>query len=300
LRPDSLAWNSGAVLSSDEIGTFLDKGYVALRGALPADVARACEDAVWAALRQRGCARDDRSTWNVPVVRIPTPRGGPFATAATASAVQEACDQLIGEGRWWRRADIGGTIPVRFPSEADPGDAGWHIESSYEEAGRSRVSLASRARGLLALYLFTDGDVESAPTKVRPGSHLDVPPILAPAGEAGMEWPVAARMAATASARRPTVLATGRAGDVYLCDPFLVHAASWPHRGRRPRMIAQPAVALHSQLPLDPAVVLAPVEQAILAGLQASRQEPNRDRRKGVGPAMPLAELDLNLGQELP
>jgi len=258
------------VLTSDEIGTFLDKGYVALRGAVPADVARACEDMVWTDLRQRGFVRDDRSTWNVPVVRIPTPEGGPFASAATAPSVHEACDQLIGAGRWWRRAGIGGTIPVRFPSEADPGDAGWHIESSYEVAGRSRVNLASRARGLLALYLLTDVDVEGAPTRVRPGSHLDVPSILAPAGDTGMDWLVAARMAAAASARRPTVLATGKAGDVYLCHPFLVHAASWPHRGQRPRMIAQPAVALHTQFPLDPAATLAPVEQAILAGLQPS------------------------------
>ena len=36
--------------------------------------------------------------------------------------------------------------------------------------------------------------------------------------------------------------ATGKAGDVFLCHPFMVHTATWPHRGARPRMIAQPAV----------------------------------------------------------
>jgi hypothetical protein len=39
-----------------------------------------------------------------------------------------------------------------------------------------------------------------------------------------------------------TVLATGRAGDVFLCHPFLVHAASWPHRGDQPRFFAQPCI----------------------------------------------------------
>jgi hypothetical protein len=41
----------------------------------------------------------------------------------------------------------------------------------------------------------------------------------------------------------PLALATGRAGDVYLCHPFLVHAAQ-RHRARRhgPRFVAQPPV----------------------------------------------------------
>jgi hypothetical protein len=59
-------------------------------------------------------------------------------------------------------------------------------------------------------------------------------------------------------------LVTGRAGDVFLCHPFLVHAASWPHTGRRPRLIAQPGVALHDAFPLVPP--LSPVELAMTAG----------------------------------
>jgi hypothetical protein len=37
----------------------------------------------------------------------------------------------------------------------------------------------------------------------------------------------------------PVVHAIGGAGDVVLCHPFLVHAASWPHRGLGPRWIGQ-------------------------------------------------------------
>jgi len=257
-----------AVLSRDEISAFLADGYVAIRGAVPHEVAEACQEVIWSELRQRGVLRDDPSTWTAPVVRIPCPEGGPFTEAGTGLRLQDACDQLIGPGRWWRRAGVGGTIPVRFPSEADPGDAGWHIESSYESGGRGRVNVGSRARGLLALYLLTDVDAESAPTRLRPGSHLDVPPILAPAGRRGLDWSEAAPRAAQASAHRPTALATGQAGDVYLCHPFLVHAASWPHRGRFPRMIAQPGVALHIEYPLaGPPGAAPPVEQAILASL---------------------------------
>src|ERR1700727_443558 len=83
-----------------------------------------------------------------------------------------AFDQLMGAGRWWRRPGVGGTIRVRFPSLADPGDAGWRIEASYERDGHQQVNLNSRARGLLVLYLFSDVDEASAPTRIRSGSHL--------------------------------------------------------------------------------------------------------------------------------
>ena len=140
-------------------------------------------------------------------------------------------------------------------------------------AAQLRVNAGSRARGLLALYLLTDVQAAGAPTRLRPGSHLDVPRILAPAGDDGMDWFQAAQQAARASAHRPTALATGWAGDVFLCHPFLVHAASWPHRGRFPRMIAQPAVALHGQYPLHavPGAPPPPVQQAILDGLTPAR-----------------------------
>jgi hypothetical protein len=69
------------------------------------------------------------------------------------------------------------------------------------------------------------------------------------------------RDAAQASADRPTELATGQAGDVFLCHPSLVHAVSWPQAGRHPRIMAQPGVALHDAFPLVPP--LSPVELAM-------------------------------------
>jgi NAD(P)-dependent dehydrogenase (short-subunit alcohol dehydrogenase family) len=93
------------VLSQDEISAFLADGYVAVRDAVPAAVAAACQEIIWSGLHQRGVLRDDPSTWTRPVIRIPCSEGGPFAEAGTSPLLQEACDQLIGAGRWWRRAD---------------------------------------------------------------------------------------------------------------------------------------------------------------------------------------------------
>lgn len=249
------------MLSEAEIAQFIRDGYIAVRGAVPGEVVRACQDVIWSELERQGVRRDDPGTWTRPVVRIVCPEDSAFAAAGTQPVLWEAFDQLIGEKRWWRRQGVGGTIPVRFPSTEDPGDAGWHIESSYEKDGGLAVNFRSRMRGLLVLYLFTDVDEASAPTRIRPGSHVRAARVLAPAGDDGMPWLEAARAAATATEHLPTALATGQAGDVFLCHPFLVHAASWPHVGTLPRMMAQPGVHLLDQFPLtDP---LSPVERTI-------------------------------------
>jgi hypothetical protein len=152
---------------------------------------------------------------------------------------------------------------VRFPSE-DRANAGYHIEGSYDGPGGYWVNLRSRARGLLALFLFSDVGPDDAPTRLICGSHLAVPQFLAPHGEAGacadgVFWRPSALC-------RPVAHATGRAGDVYLCHPFIVHTATWPHRGTAPRMIAQPAVRVRDGFAIDGSDP-SPVARAIVAGL---------------------------------
>jgi hypothetical protein len=61
-------------------------------------------------------------------------------------------------------------------------------------------------------------------------------------------------------------LPAGRAGDVLLCHPFLVHTATWPHRASTPRMIAQPAVHVPDGFAPDGSAP-SPVARAIVAGL---------------------------------
>ena len=148
-------------------------------------------------------------------------------------------------------ADLGESVITRFPGE-DRANAGYHIEGSYKAPDGSSwnwVNVRSRARGLLALILFTDVGREDAPTRLLCGSHKHVPQFLAPYGEAGTD--------ADAEFWRPSTLclnvahATGKAGDVFLCHPFIVHTATWPHRGAGPRMIAQPAVNAPGGFALD-------------------------------------------------
>ena len=56
------------------------------------------------------------------------------------------------------------------------------------------------------------------------------------------------------------VPATGRAGTVYLCHPFVVHSAQ-THRGMRPRFMAQPPLRPTGEF--NPALPPSPVQVAI-------------------------------------
>jgi len=252
-----------------EIEQFERDGYVAVRGAVDPDVSAACRDAIWEALALRGVTRD-RATWTRPVVRVACPEGGPFEAAGAAPALWSAYDALIGPGRWAPRRGVGGSVPVRFPSEEYPGDVGWHIEGSYEVNGKYWANVRSRARGLLALFLFSDVGEDDAPTRMAIGSHLAMPSILEPAGEAGMSGEESISHVPPSVMCRTVVHATGRAGDVFLCHPFIVHTATWPHRGRTPRMMAQPGIYVEDGFAVDGSD-RSPVARAIGAGLDTDR-----------------------------
>lgn len=260
-----------AMLTAGEVESFMRDGFVVVRGAVPRPVVDACVDVIWEELAVRGIRRTDAASWAKPVERIDCPwegdQGQPFAAAGTADALWEAYDQLIGPDKWWKREGVGGTIPVRFPHPADPGDAGWHIETSYWDGSSWRANIRSRERGLLSLFLLTDVSADDAPTRIRVGSHADAARVLAPAGDDGLDPADSGPPIVEASADRRVVEATGAAGDVYLCHPFLVHAASWPHRGATPRIIAQPGVALLEPFALSDRSTAHPVEAAILTAI---------------------------------
>jgi hypothetical protein len=164
---------------------------------------------------------------------------------------------------------VGGAVPVRFPSEEYPGEVGYHIEGNWRAGQEYCTNVRSRGRGLLALFLFSDIGADDAPTRLIAGSHLFVAPVLAPAGEEGMAGvDVAARLRPSVLCRRAAE-ATGRAGDVYLCHPFIVHTATWPHRGSTPRMMAQPGIEVPDGFAVtgsDPS----PVARAIVSGLASA------------------------------
>src|SRR6267378_8583605 len=155
------------------IDNFLAVGFIAVRGAVAPGIVRTCVALIEDELRALGVDPGDPVTWKTPVVRFACPEGPSFAAAGTSPALCNVYDELLGPGRWIPRQGVGGTIPVRFPSTSDPGDAGWHIDGSYDVGGQWWVNVQSRGRGLLALFLFSDIGDQDAPTEILMGSHLD-------------------------------------------------------------------------------------------------------------------------------
>jgi hypothetical protein len=253
-------------LDTEQVDKFIVDGFVRLDRAFPRELADAARQILW---RATGCRPDDPATWTQPVIRLGMFTDAPFIEAANIPFLHTAFDQLVGPGRWRPIAAMG-TFPVRFPSAADPGDTGWHIDVSFGTEAPDfmswRANIHSKGRALLTLFLFSDVGEDDAPTLIRVGSHSDVARQLAPAAEEGLTLRELAADGFAASANRPVVTATGEAGTVYLCHPFLVHAAQ-PHRGTRPRFMAQPPL-----LPVDPdnrlGDVLSPVEQATARALE--------------------------------
>ncbi len=264
LHPDP-KYHRRPMLHGSEIEHFIEEGFIRIEHAFERATAEEARKILW---RDTGCDPDDPATWTRPVIRLGMYTDEPFRTAASSPLLHEAFDQLVGEGRW-RRPGALGTFPVRFPCAAEPNDAGWHVDASFpdptadpQDYMRWRVNVRSDGRALLMLFLFSNVGDDDAPTRIRAGSHLEMARLLEPAGEAGcspfeIEYP----------AGRREVLATGEAGTVYLCHPFLVHAAQ-AHRGKVPRFLAQPPLFPTEALSIERASgSYAPVELAIRRAL---------------------------------
>lgn len=254
-------------LHETQINQFIKDGYVKLENSFSAELAEAGRQLLW---KDTGYKPDDPTTWTQPVIRLGDYGQEPFRKAVNTPLLHTAFDQLVGAGKWVPRHSLG-TFPVRFPNPDEPGDTGWHVDASFPGEDSSnylawKINIKSKGRALLLLFLFSDVEEQDAPTRIRVGSHLDVARLLEPAGEAGMLFmELAEKLEVTNN--RQEVLATGKAGTVYLCHPFLVHAAQ-PHHGKNPRFMAQPPLIASKEFELHRLDNnYSPVELAIRKGM---------------------------------
>lgn len=262
--------SSSRGLTAAQVQSFIDDGFVKIDHAFSSELGRRCRDELWADI---GLSPDEPDRWLQPIIRVASKATPPFVAAANTSLLHEAYDQLVGEGRWIAPQGLG-TFPIRFPSPQSPGDDGWHVDMSFGDASAIaganfmewRVNVKSSGRALLMLFLLSDVGPEDAPTRIRKGSHFTIARELLPHGEAGVSLGQLSANGYSSTNDCEIALATGAAGTVYLCHPFIVHAAQ-PHRGKQPRFMAQPPL-----LPAEPLRLErtdrdhSPVERAIREG----------------------------------
>lgn len=247
-------------LTPGQVQSFISDGFVKIDNAFSGDLAKQGRDELWADI---GLSPDEPKKWVQPVIRVRSKSTPPFIEAANTPQLHKAYDQLVGEGRWLAPRGLG-TFPIRFPSRESPGDDGWHVDVSFGTDNPDfmewRVNVKSSGRALLMLFLFSDVGSDDAPTKIRKGSHAIIARELLPYGEAGATLRQLSANGYASTEGCKVELATGAAGTVYLCHPFLVHAAQ-PHWGQRPRFMAQPPLLPKGEF--DPTLPPSPVQVAI-------------------------------------
>ncbi|MBN9319171.1 MAG: phytanoyl-CoA dioxygenase [Caulobacterales bacterium 68-7] len=252
-----------------DVDGFVRDGFLRVDNAFDPQLAEACRGVLWC---EMGLDPDGPAGWAQPVVRLGFHAEAPFREAANTPLLHAAYDALVGAGRWLPPGGLG-TFPIRFPSAADPGDTGWHIDVSFGHEAPDfldwRANVTSRGRALLMLFLLSDIGEHDAPTLIRVGSHVDMARRLGPAGEAGLTLREMLADDFGGSVGRRETSATGRAGTVYLCHPFLVHSAQ-PLRSGSPRFIAQPPLLPAEPLRLDRKKGESPVERAIRQAVEAA------------------------------
>ncbi len=252
-----------SILSKEQIEQFIYDGFVRIDNAFSNEVSNAALDILW---QDIPFDRSNPESWTEPVIRLGMYSQEPFIKSLNTPFLYAIFDELLGSDTWIPCKSVG-TFPVRFPAGKQPNDTGKHVDVSFpgsepENYFTWRANIKSKGRALLMLVLYSDVSSDDAPTVIYRQSHLDVAKLLYPEGDKGLSFlEIAARL--NDLPNRDEVLATGKAGTIYLCHPFLVHSAQ-SHKGINPKFMAQPPLLLRGELNLtDSKSGFSPVERAI-------------------------------------
>lgn len=257
------------ILSKQEIEQFILNGFVRIDNAFPRHIADEAVDILW---KDLPCDRFNPSTWTEPVIRLGMYSQPPFVESLNTEKLVMAYNQLIGESKWIPVQSVG-TFPVRFPSDQQPTDTGKHVDAGFpgkdpQNYFEWRINVKSKGRALLILPLYSDISENDAPTIIYESSHIDVARLLSHKGDSGLSFmELASKL--DELPERAKVYATGKAGTIYLCHPFLVHSAQ-AHRGMNPKFMAQPPLQLRGELTISGSDNgYTPVAQAIRLGISS-------------------------------
>jgi hypothetical protein len=264
-------------LNDHEVEHFVRHGYVVVEDSFdPAD-AREWVERAWLRL---GYDPDRPEQWvekRIHLSSLASVDAHDFAPKAWAAAVQ----LLGGEDRVelpWRWSDgFIANLGVGDDREWQPPSAevgGWHKDGDF-----FRHFLDSPEQGLLTIVLWTDMQHRGGGTFIAADSVSVVARYLAehPEGVLSTEFDFAGLARQCSDFRE----LTGKAGDVVLMHPYLLHATS-QNVMRHGRLITNPPIALRQPLQLDRADPdeLSSVERAVLHGLGVERFDftPTADR----------------------
>ena len=249
-------------LSNEQVEHFLQRGFIKIEQGLPRDWALERGAQGWARIETNP---DDVSTWTQSRHHLSAEKF--WRVREIAPKVWDAAAQLLGAD-WthdWQWGDsfifnLGNDSGQKWVAPAD-WDNGWHKDGDF-----FRHFLDSPEQGLLTIILWTDVAACSGGTFLACDSVPLVARFLAehPEGVAPGGFPFQKMKRQC----RDFAEATGRAGDVFLMHPYLLHTTSI-NETRNQRIITNPPTHLSAPMnfnrenPTDQSVV----ERAVLRGL---------------------------------
>lgn len=255
-------------LSDRDVEHFVRHGYVVLENCFDVAAAQDWIDRAWVRF---GYDRDDPAQWvekRIHLSKLATVDARAFAPRAWNAAVQ----LLGGEDRIelpWEWNDgfianlgVGDDRPWEAPSAELKG---WHKDGDF-----FRHFLDSPEQGLLTIVLWTDMHHQGGGTFMAADSVPVVARYLAEHTEGVLPTDFDFR----ALTRQCTdfVELTGKAGDVVLMHPYVLHATS-QNVIKHGRFITNPPITLREPMQFDrpDAGEFSPVERAVLSGLGVHR-----------------------------
>lgn len=249
---------------------FLDHGYVAIEGAFSPEEAKKWTDLAW---KRLGYDPDDPSTWAEGKIHMPTLNRFVISEFAPR-AWNTICDLLGGPERidaertTWGDGFIlnlhfGADEPYRPPS---PEAGGWHIDGDF-----FRHFLDSPEQGLLTVVIWSDILPQSGGTFISPDSVPRIARHLAAHPEGLLPNETGSHLIHECE---QFMEVTGKAGDVVLLHPFILHASSQNPSGR-PRFMTNPTVILNEPLNFNRAdpTQFSLVERVVLKALGVDRYD---------------------------
>jgi hypothetical protein len=231
---------------SFDVETFVQDGFIVVRGAIPSSATAAVLEHLESAGGFLGADPwqiEQRSVYDMPIL-----------VDVVTEAVRSAFDAVAGVGQWHLAADWG--FPCRFPGAMDPL---WHIDGDW-----FTHHVWSGEQVVTPIFLWHDVGSEDAPTLLARGSHGQVARLLASHEPDGIPGDRIVSIVHETITVEDAVPATGTAGDVYICHPFLAHSFN-PIGPRKRRVISN--VSVHGRSPIDIRSPETPVARAVASAL---------------------------------
>ena len=253
-------------LTDEQERQFLDAGFCVVPGAIDREFCRLqCERM----LDHIGITADDPATWTVE--RLHCACLDPFLWRDIAPVAWGVINELLRPGQVPPDSPCGNGMIINFKAGAGapwqppgPDSPGWHKDGNF-----FRHFLDSPEQALLAIVIWQDIGPRGGGTFYAPDSVGHVARFLAahPEGVRPDGLPVLELVRQCRDFRE----ITGRAGDVILLHPYMLHAAS-PNPSGIPRFITNPNVAVTEPLCFDrPDGGYSVLERSILQALGVDR-----------------------------